>query len=147
MARIVSTWKITFDPIGTPLVLMDYGQLIDADPKPGLRSPLEVVDLAGADFPFLRPLGNRRYELQWGVYQTLSTRILAQRSILDSLLTVGALGRKPLRIEIQGLTGTHWQFANAYVTEHAPSMSVERGYPRNLKTYSATATVFSRSGP
>ncbi len=146
MIRIRSNWKVTFDPAGTPVVLCAFGSIIEGEPVAGMRKGVEVVDIAGAAFPFIRPTGNRRFDLSFAVHYELASDVLARRSILDGMLTLGPMERKPLRIELAGLAGTYWQFANAFIQEHSAGMSVERR-PMNLKRYNIIATGLTRTGP
>lgn len=146
--NILSTCKMTYDPSGVPRVLVDYGAEIPAMPiKPALRKGLEVVPLVEALAPFLRPSGNASYAFRIDVFQDEVSDALAWQRVFESLLAVAPLGRKPLRIQVEGIADRYWQFANSFITDHAPERVTNFYPPRLLKSYSVVATGLAQVGP
>ena len=145
--KIESNWRITFDPGGTPLVLLAYGDEIEGEPRYPLGRGLEVVALVDAAAPFLRPTGNSAINLKLDIYKPAASDAAARAEVLDSLIAVNVLGRKPLKIEVLGITDRYWLFANCYIPTYEPGRSPEGPPNIHLKSYSLTCTGFSRVGP
>ena len=145
--KIESNWRITFDPGGTPLVLLAYGDEIEGEPRYPLGRGLEVVALLDAAAPFLRPTGNSSVTLTLDIYKPAASDAAARAEVLDSLIAIDLLGRKPLKLEVLGITDRYWQFANCFIATFDPGRSPE-GMPNTaVKTYTLTCTGFSRVGP
>jgi hypothetical protein len=144
---IISNWKLTFDPSGTPLVLLDYGDWLREELFPDMTKPAEVVNLAEASAPFIRDLGNRTFRVAFTVVEDAADDKTMRRTIMESLATVGPLARKVLKVQVNGITDRYWKFANAFVTEHTPKPVVTSAGARLEKRYSITATDFSQVGP
>ena len=139
---VISNWKLTLDPHGTPLVLLNIGDKIQDELSFPAKLGLEVVDLTDSEDPFLRPSGNNVVNISWEIWADEATDLLASQNVLNSLITVLKLGRKPLRIEIYGITDRYWQFANAFITEHEPRRRLESPKARAAKVYAATCVGF-----
>jgi len=144
---LLSNWKLTFDPAGTPLVLLDYGAKIAGELRFPLRRGLEVVDLVGASEPFLRATGNSVVSLQFEVFKDETLDKTARQSVMESLIAVNMRTRKPLKIQVYGITDRYWQFANAYVNEHNPGRYLEAPTARLVKGYTITCTGLAQVGP
>ena len=143
---IISNWRITFSPASSPKVLVAYGDEIEAEPNWPLRRGLEVVPLADATAPFLRVSGNDLVTFGFTVYQDESLDTDARRKIMESLVSVGGYGKRPLKIEINGITDRYWEYANSFITDHDPMRSVD-GLGRIAKRYSIVAAGLSQVGP
>lgn len=143
MSRIRSTWKLTFDPSGSPKVLLNYGDLMDDEISPGLTKPAELVELADAVAPFIRIKLNRSYRLGFTIYQDKASDAAMRKAVFDSLIEVDSLGRKPLRVESNAGMGGYFQFSNAFITEHEPRPSVESGGARLVRSFTILATGLS----
>jgi hypothetical protein len=121
MALVSSNWKITFDPAGTPEVILAVGDDLAGDVIWRAVRSHELVDLLDATTPFLRD----------GRTLTLSasfTRIIqaaddaaARAAVLDALITTGSRAKKPVRIEAAGTTARYWQAAAALIISAAPT--------------------------
>jgi hypothetical protein len=146
MPRISSNWKLTFDPAGTPLVLLNYTDLIEGEPRFPLAKALEVIPIAEAD-PLLRDQQSRVHTIQFEVYASAASDQLARRAIMESLVAAGPLGRKPLRLQINGITDRYWQYASAFIEAHNPGMYVEPNVARLVKGWTIKATGLSQVGP
>lgn len=145
--KIESNWKLTFDPNGAALVLLQYRDLVDTELAWSLKKPLQVTQLDEASAPFLRHAGNAVVNLSFRVFTDQAVDMTARRNILDSLIEVTATTKKPLRVSVLGITevtGTYWEFAHSYITEHSPLRDPESdGLTRS---YSITATGLVRVG-
>lgn len=145
--RIASNWKITFDPAGTPLVLLAVGDEIDSELRCPIKRGLDTVALVDSPMPFLRPTGNSQFAIKLNIYTYTSLDTSARAAMFDSLIAIDTLGRKPLRIEISGITTYFYQFANAYVTDHDPGRDPD-GVPAGVvKSYAIVATGLSKITP
>ena len=146
MSKVRSNWRFTFDPAGTARVLVAYNDLIDSEPVWSLRKSLAVTQLDEAAAPFLRAGGNAVVSFSLKVYTDETLDSLARRELLESLIAVAPLVKKPLKVEVFGITATYWQFANSYITEHTPVREIEAVLPRLCRSYSITATGLARVG-
>ena len=81
---ILSNWKLTFDPAGTPRVLLDFGQKMVQELRWPVRRGLEVVDIAEAAAPFLRVTGNAVVALSFEVFADEATDALSRRALRAS---------------------------------------------------------------
>lgn len=144
----LSRCKITFDPDATARVLVDHGDEIPQENKPVLRKGVEVVAIVDALAPFLRSSGNHVYSFRIDVFQDETTDALAWQRVFESLIAVQGLDRKPLRVEVLGITDRYWQFASSMITDHAPERVTDHGVAaRYVRSYSVTATGLSQVGP
>ena len=105
-----------------------------------MKRGLEVVEITDGDAPFLRPTRNIATTLDISVEEVASTDSDARIALLGSLLAVESLGKKPLRIEVSGVTDRYWEFANAYIESVTPERLVESAKARFIKVYQITAT-------
>jgi hypothetical protein len=144
---LYSNWKLTFDPSGTPQVLLNFGDVLTEEIRFPMAIGLEVVPLPGAAAPYLRPSGNafcsmtfERLTLPSSLYDKS-----ARSDVLDTLITFAPLGRKPLRIEVYGLTDRYWQFANSAFTLVEPRRVLESSKPRFSQKYQITASVLTKT--
>jgi len=144
---IESNYRLTFDPAGTPLVLLAYGDEIEGEPRYPLGRGLDVVNLIDAAWPFLRPTGNSSVQLKIDIHKPAASDAAARAEVLDSLIAINLLGRKPLKIEVLGITDRYWLFANCYIPNFDPGRSLEGAPNTHVKSYSLTCTGLSRVGP
>lgn len=146
MSKVRSNWRFTFDPAGTARVLVAFGDLLVGEPEWSLRKSLAVTQLDEAAAPFLRAGGNAVVSFNLKVYTDEALDATARRTVLESLIAVAPLVKKPLRVEVLGISPTYWQFSNCYITEHTPAREMDAGTARLVKTYSITATGLVRVG-
>lgn len=144
---IQSLWKFTFDPSGTPLVLLNYGDMLEGEVRFPLKRGVEVVQITAGAAPFIRPSGNSSVTISFEVFPTGATDAAARTAVLDSILAINATGKKPLKIEAQGVTSKYWQFANCYIPEHDPARVIESARPRYSKVYTLICTGLSAITP
>lgn len=147
MAKISSNWRLRFDPAGADVVLLAYGDMVEGELKFPWARPLETVPLVDAAAPFLRLSKNSKLVLSFAVYKAHASDAAARQAVMESLLAIDALVKKPLRIEISGISDRYWQFANAAVSEHEPAMDVNPARPRTVRSYNITVTGMTQVGP
>lgn len=137
---VFSNWQFRFDPTGANIALLEYGDLMDAEPKFPLRRNLEIVPLVGADAPFMRLSGNAVVSVTYSIYPDESGDGAARKRVLRSLSLITALGRKPLRISVAGVTDLYWQFAACVVEAHSSGRKIHAAKSRLELTYTLTCT-------
>lgn len=147
MPLLSSNWKLTYDPAGAAVVLLDFAQLIADEPRWSVVKGLEQVALPGGSAPFLRPSGNAVFQVGFETYQDESLDRIARVRVMTSLMDVAELGRKPLRVEIYEQTDRYYQFASAYVTQHDPGRYMQASKARMFKGWTIVATGLSQVGP
>ena len=143
--KTASQWKLTFDPSGSALVICDFGDWIEGELRFPLERGVEVEPLIDAEAPFLRLSGNAVVRTQIDVYEDKTSDASARAAVLDSLISVESLGKKPLRIQIYGRTDQYWQFAEAVISSHNPGRHMESLAARLVKSYSIIATGLSKT--
>ncbi|MEO5914871.1 MAG: hypothetical protein ABIS50_11600 [Luteolibacter sp.] len=141
--RHASEWKLTFDPDGTPLVLVDYGQEIDNELSIALERACELVPLLEAD-PFIRDEESQSHSFSVKVYTYQTLDKYARRDALNSLISTAALGKKPLKVEVNGIGG-YWQYANSWLRTLMPMIDLDADAPCYFKQYNIVAVGFSRT--
>ena len=141
MARISSNWKITFDPFGaSPIVLLDFGDLTEGEVVFPYRKSLEVVDITEGSAPFMRLNGNSVASIEYERYTAEATDAAARTAIMDSLLEVESMGKKPLKVEINGVADRSWIFTESVVGSHESSRWLESAKARLSRRYTINAT-------
>ena len=142
---IVSNWKLTLDPSGTPVVLVAVGQRMEAEIDPACDLPLEVVPLVDSLYPFLRLSGNAVISFTLRTYDTTAaTDAAARTALLDGLVAAQTMVRKPLRIEAAGVTSHYWQFASAAVSRYVPRRHLPNPAAARSTEWSITATGLAK---
>lgn len=147
MAKVTSNWKITFDPAGSARVLLDFGDKIEGEPVWSLKKGVQTTPLDDAVAPFLRAAGNAVVTFTIKVFTDEALDATARQRIMESLISISALVKKPLRIQVDTITDRYWQFANCCISDHTPSREIESAKARLYKTYSITATGLVQVGP
>ena len=143
---IVSNWKFTYDPLGTPLVLLDYGALLADEIVWSIQRGMEVVQLVDSAAPFLRASGNSVVSISFKVSQEESADSTARTKMLDSIIAVDALIKKPLKVQAYGVIATtYWTFANAYITGHEATPDRDAAASALYKSYTITATGLGKT--
>ncbi|MEI6178550.1 MAG: hypothetical protein WCS43_16790 [Verrucomicrobiota bacterium] len=149
--KIKSFWKLTFDPAGTPLVVLGFGDYVEGTLRFPMQRGMEVVTLTNSAAPYLRMTGNTQIVIALNIYTAAPTvsgvtdaNIAAAITALDSLIAIDATGKKPLNIQLQGYTSYYWQFANAAISNHDPGAYLESLRAPLVKSYSITCTGLSK---
>ena len=94
---IQSLSTLTFDPAGTPLVVLTAGDMLDDELRFSVAKGLEVVDLENSDSPFLRPRKNAVWRIGFERRIIAASDIAARAALLDWQITLGTYGKKALR--------------------------------------------------
>ena len=77
----LSNWKITHNPDGSPLVLLDYGQEMEGEIPIGARKGLAVDPvLDGA--PILQFTGEDLWDIRFGAIHTSADDAAARRAMI-----------------------------------------------------------------
>lgn len=142
--NLTSTWKLTLDPAGTPVVLLDYDQELAEDLSWPFKRGSEVVTLEDNSAVFLRDRKAHVYTLGFTVFKDESTDAAARRGIMTGLIAAAAMTKKPLKVEALGVTDVYWLFSSCLVTDHDPQSVVLFPLPRIQRAYRITATGLSQ---
>ena len=146
--KVVSRWKMVFDPGGSPRTLIDFGDLMETELEWKLDKAVEVVDIVGGTAPFIRPMGNNVYTIEFTAFVTNSEDQWARRGMLDTLASVDDLAKKPLRItlatETGAISGFYYQFANAIIRSFSTVRIMEGAKVRTAYRYAITATSLTK---
>lgn len=141
-----SNWKLTYDPAGTPLVLVAFDAMLESDElEPQLDKSVEVVQLVDSAAPFLRVGQNAVVNFSIRVISEASTDALQRAAMLDSLIAAQTATKKPLRVEISGVTTAYWQFANATVKSHKPRRLLAHPVPAMVTQWDIVATGLTKT--
>jgi hypothetical protein len=143
---IYSSWKLTYDPAGTPVVLVNYGDLLESDElDPALEKTVEVVSLVDAAAPFIRVGKNAVTSFSLRVLSFGATDLAARSAMLDAIITAQTATKKPLRIEVEGVTGYYWQWANATVKGFRPRRLLADTAPAVATQWDIVATTLTKT--
>ena len=143
---ISSNWKLTYDPAGTPLVLVAFDALIEEELDMALEKTAEVVQLVDAAAPFIRVGKNAVVTFSVRVIsESPATDAAARAAVLDSLIAAQTATKKPLRIEVAGNTVDYWQFAAATVKRHAPRRKLDMPSAAIVTQWDIVATGLSKT--
>jgi len=137
---IYSNWKITLDPGGTPLVLVNYLDRLESEIDLSAQRPVSVIPLVNAAAPLLQDGKNVSVTLAFARYDDSDTDANARKALMQSILTALAAESKILKIEVSGITDRYWQFASALVTAFRPVRYRDAPVARRLTSYQIVAT-------
>jgi lysophospholipase L1-like esterase len=73
-----------------------------------------------------------------------STDSAARAAMLDGLIAAELATKKPLRIEVSGVSNAYWQFSNATVKSHKPKRLLGYDTPANVTQYDFSATGLTK---
>ncbi|MEO5712987.1 MAG: hypothetical protein ABIT37_05825 [Luteolibacter sp.] len=141
-----SILKLTFDPASAALVLLDYGWMLADGP---LRFPqkngTEVVPSPDSSYPLILDTLNSQFVIKYTVVDDAAgSRAASMTAVLNSLISVAALGVKPLKIEVDGVGGGHyWQAAQCKVSENEPWHQPHSRFARTVKSLTLTCAGLS----
>ena len=144
---ISSCYKLTYDPSGTPVVILAVGDRIDAELDFGLEKNVEIIPLVDAAAPFIRIGKNAVVSFSIKKFIDAATDKEARASILDSLISASSATKKALKIEVNGYTDRYWQFAHATVRSHRPARHLESASARWVQSWDIVATGLAYTPP
>jgi hypothetical protein len=143
MEAIRSVWKITFNPGGSAVVLVDYDDLIDQELGISLAAACEVIEPVDSANAYFRDGQTRTFTTSIKVYKTETLDVDARVAAMNSLLAAASYTKAPLRIQINGFSGHYWQFSSAFIKGHAPLREILSGRARWSKVWDIVATGMS----
>lgn len=134
-----SNYTLTYDPAGTPVVLVTVGDMLESELEFSLQKSVEVVELIDAAAPFIRVGKNAVVTFQVRRYTTAATDADARAAVLNALITAQTATKKPLKIQVSGSSG-YWQFANATIKGSLATRFLESRVARWVQTWEIVAT-------
>jgi hypothetical protein len=123
---IKSHWRVTWDPSGTPLVLLDWGDLTPNELEIPVEQEIQRESLIGAAWAAVVPRGNLSRQITVARLESYATsHELRYASFTTSIAAEALQGlTKTIRVEILtgGTTGTQYSadkaFANCVFVSH-----------------------------
>ena len=144
---ISSCYKLTYDPAGTPVVLLNYGEKIEAELEFPLEKSVEVVQLVDAPAPFIRVAKNAVANFSVARALDAASDKEARAAVLAALVLSQSATKKPLKIEVLGYTDRYWTFANATIKSHRVRRYLETPKCRWVQALDFVATGLTQTGP
>jgi hypothetical protein len=144
---IISNYKLTFDPGGTPRVLLDFGDKVDRELDFNFQRNVEEIQIPEAAEPLLRLEGRRARRIEFVTWDDHASDRVARVRVMESIGQIDALEKKPLRIEVADQTDRYWQFNNAAVVTHVPRRLLECPTARREQRFVILATHWQQVGP
>jgi hypothetical protein len=123
---------------------LDIGDAMEEELRFSIRKGLEIVELENSDSPFLRPRKNVAYQFDFSRRIIAASDAAARAALLDWLITLAPLGKKPLKVEFTG-DNDYWTFANSFVTAGDTLRKINDKNPAYLITFTVTATGFTKT--
>lgn len=142
---ITSNWRMTYDPAGTPLVILDFQDKIDEEPRFGFQTGVDVVPLLASDLPLLRATGNGVFDISFRRLLSQSSDTLAREEVLEWLVNNAARGKAPLQIEILDGTYATYQFSAAVIVQHETQRIITSPFCRYAISFQITAAGLTRT--
>jgi hypothetical protein len=102
MLLIESIWKIVFDPSGTPLTLLDYGDYLAAEPIFGGSQAVRDVAPLGYTWGRTETPGGALLTVEFEAWELAATTILAREAILAAPQSMPWKVTATLQITVQG---------------------------------------------
>lgn len=99
---ILSLWRLTFDPTGTPLVLLDYGDMVGEELAPAWADVVQAVQWVRGKNTANLNRGNRSGKLTWNRQLPPGLTVWAARAAVFSAATAlpCGMGASILQIEV-----------------------------------------------
>jgi hypothetical protein len=125
MPNVRSSWKLTYDPSGTPVVLLDIDDRLASEIRWGSTRGAETVPLLDAVAPFLRDSGNRAVSVSFDRMEPKTTHAALCKAVMARLISHGSLIKKPLKIEAKGVAECYWLASACLVPSVEPGILVK----------------------
>ena len=135
---IASDWKLTLDPGSTPLVLLDYGQMLDRELAFSGQRGVRVTPLVRSAAPHLQDGKNVSVTLSFRVHLSAASWALARAAAMATALAALAKAKAPLRVATTGISG-YTQYAECLVSQAEGAIDEDEGQYYAL-SYSLVAT-------
>lgn len=143
MDGVISNWKLTLDPDGTPVVLLAFGDKLAGEPEFGKSESALVEDLVRSDTPFLDTARNKVLAISYTRLLDSTTDALSRRAMMEELLAASPEDPKPLKLEISGVADRFWLFSGCVLTELRPGRYLTSSRARRITSYNITAVGMS----
>lgn len=139
-----SILKLTFDPTGTPRQLLGYDSwLVDPPLKFPQVNGRDIIPTPDSPYPLILDTLNSEFSLKFAVINDASeTPAEAMETLLGSMVTVPSYGVKPLKIEVQGISG-HWLVAFCHVDKHEQWQQPDPRYARIVRAFELSCAGIS----
>ena len=144
---ISSCYKLTYDPAGTPVVLLNYGDKIEAELEFPLEKSVEVVQLVDSAAPFVRVSKNAVVNVSLGRALDAASDKEARAAVLAALILAQTATKKPLKIEVLGYSDRYWTFANATLKSSKVRRYLNTPQARWVQTFDFICTGLIQTGP
>ena len=128
--RIKSAWRITWDPSGTPLVLLDYGDLMLEEPTLPQQHNVQEQSYLRADFITTWDRGGVSFDMSFSKISTFTAPEDLRNYALSQSVIIAALRHSTLKIEVEG--GDVYELRNASITNSEPDLSRDLIVSRKL---------------
>lgn len=125
MSQVRSSWRLTYDPAGTPVVLLDIDDRLASEIRWGSTRGGETVALLDSAAPFLRDSGNRAVSVSFERMEPSTTHAALCKAVMARLISHGGLVKKPLKIEAKGVAECHWLASACLVPMVEPGILVK----------------------
>lgn len=112
-----SSWKLTYDPAGTPQVLLDIGERLVSEIRWGSTRGAEVVQLVDAAAPFLRDTRNREVTVSFERIEPETDHAAVCKAVMTRMIAHGSQVKKALKIEAAGVAECYWLAAACLVPD------------------------------
>lgn len=141
-----SNWKITLDPDGEALVLVDYGQRINGEFTFGWKQVVDEGRRQSAEAMQHFPRGNVSGPLSFGVFKDHADDATAREwmALLFIALSDFISASTTLKVEIQG--GDIFTVSNVVLEEAPTQMVLTAAGARTLTTWKLRAGTWALSG-
>lgn len=131
-----SILKLTFNPGGTNLVLLNYGsKLADGPVKFPQANGRDIVPTPDSPYPLILDTLNSQFPIKFTVVDDSPTSPAeAMRTVFNSLVATPSYGVKQLKIEVQGITGHYWLVQYCHLTKNEVWSQPDSRFARMMKT-------------
>jgi len=142
MTFIRSCWRVTWDPAGSPVILLAWNNLTTAELEIPWAQDVQVEPLVGSSWPAIIARGNVRREIRFSRLEAYSTAHELRAAVIACDAAVSALAglTKPLDIDsMNATTGMPWKSYRspvAAITGH--TASVDDSGTRVLRVWTVT---------
>ena len=123
---IKSSWRLTWDPAGTPVVILAFGELLARQLEWPSAREAQVTPLAESGAPFLRDGGNVAITISFDKLGAELTRENVLKGVIRAAIGHTAFAKAPLKIEAEGVTDVYWLASAALMPDLSPRIEAAR---------------------
>ena len=133
---VKSAWKLTWDPTGTPLVLVDFDDRMIEEPTFPQTHEIQAQPFLRANFKTTWDRGNVHFETTFSKVSSFTTPQSLRNYALSQSVIIAALRHSTLKIEVEN--GDTYELRNASISASSPVLSSDIVKSGNLAfTYRA----------